>query len=93
MTKDSNKLPLRFKQEFSLDYSHQARTLDPVNGFVESTGWTITGKIHEDWFEWINEFEATHPEHGRVFGNFEILVEASSKKAYNQFLKDHPYAE
>jgi hypothetical protein len=86
-------VPLRYKVEFKMDYSHQARTLEPENGFFESTGWTIDGEIHEDYFEWINEFEAFHPKYGRVCGDFETVVKASSKKAYEQFIKDHPYQE
>jgi hypothetical protein len=87
------KLPLKYKKKFSLSYDHQARTLDPVNGYIRKTGWTIVGKIHEDYYEWINDFEAFHPKYGRVKGNFESLVEASSKKAYDRFVKDHPFHE
>lgn len=38
-------------------------------GFFTRThidGWTISGVIHEDWYYWVNEFEATHPVFGRV---------------------------
>lgn len=56
-------------------------------------GWAITGKIHEDYFVWVNDFQATHPELGRVWGDFESEVYATSKKAFDDFWKHHqPYA-
>lgn len=70
-----------------------ARTLPAHNGFIKDTGWTIDAEIHEDYYEWINEFKASHPKYGKVWGNFEDIVYASSKKAYERFLKDHPYTE
>jgi hypothetical protein len=91
MKTKNKKLPLKYKVDWT---SHGiARTLPAKNGFIKETGWTIEGPIHQDYFEWINEFEATHPKHGRVKGDFEQCVQASSKKAYEQFLKDHPYDE
>ncbi len=52
-------------------------------------GWTITGKIHEDYFIWVNEFEAVHPTLGKVWGDFEKKVLATSKKAYDDFHANH----
>lgn len=52
-------------------------------------GWTITGEIHEDYYVWVNDFEATHPTLGRVWGNFEGEVKATSKAAFDHFWKHH----
>jgi len=82
----------RFKIEFTRDFKSQARTLLPENGKMKS-GWRIDGQIHEDYSKWINEFKATHKDYGTVWGNFETVVYATSKKAYTQFVKDHPYTE
>ena len=85
-------MKLKFKIEFE-KIGHMARTLPAKNGFIEETGWTIDAKICEDWYKWINDFSASHPKYGSVKGNFESVVEATSKKAYEQFIKDHPYHE
>lgn len=57
---------------------------------ANESGWVISGEIHEDYFEWLNEFEAEHPDHGRVWGNFEETVYATSKEAYEAFIESHP---
>lgn len=64
-----------------------ARTLRPEDlGESVATGWTLKGDVIEDYYEWVNEFEATHPEHGYVKGDFESVVEASSDFALGHFL-------
>ena len=77
-------------ESFTLDYSHQARTLDPEYVGTNDSGWTIIGEIHADGLEWVNYFEATHPDFGWVRGDFEEVVEARSKRAYEHFVKHHP---
>ena len=52
-------------------------------------GWTIKARIVEDWFYWINDFEAVHPRYGRVYGNFENEVFADSLKGFKHFVKYH----
>lgn len=56
---------------------------------THESGWTITGKIYEDYYVWVNDFIATHPELGRVEGNFEHEVRATSEKAFRHFWKHH----
>lgn len=56
---------------------------------THSDGWTITAEIHCDYYSWINEFEATHPIYGFVKGDFEVLIEASSREAFEHFYKNH----
>lgn len=87
------------------DHTSQARTLDPdkvleghdsETGMFQRThsdGWTIRGEIHEDHFYWVNDFEASHPVYGRVWGNFEETVNADSKEGYDAFCAAHPYTE
>ena len=53
-------------------------------------GWTIEGKIHEDYYEWVNNFKAEHPDYGRVGGDFETEVFATSKEAFKHFFANHP---
>lgn len=81
-----------------------ALTLDTVEisnkGFRESDsgveeekthkdGWTIKGVICEDWYEWVNEFEASHPKHGRVWGDFENKVFADTEEGFQHFYLNH----
>ena len=69
---------------------HSARTLFPSDLGENPSGWTITGDVQEDYFEWVNYFEATHPVFGWVRGDYEDVVEAKSKKAYAHFIENHP---
>jgi hypothetical protein len=52
--------------------------------------WTIAGKVKEDYYEWINEFEAEHPVFGRVWGDFEGEVYADTEEGYQDFYKNFP---
>lgn len=52
-------------------------------------GWAITGAISEDYYVWVNGFEATHPMFGRVEGDFETAVFASSEAAFADFYEKH----
>lgn len=47
------------------------------------------GCVHEDYFEWVNEFEAHHPSFGRVWGDFESEVFADSEAGYDAFVEHH----
>ena len=64
------------------------------SGYSERThsdGWTIKGLVIEDYYLWVNEFEATHEVFGRVWGNFDSCVYADSEEGYQNFIKTHPY--
>jgi hypothetical protein len=89
---------------FSKNYPNQARTLPPdyVNDVKYSTGkftklhesdWEISGEIREDYFRWVNDFQARHETFGSVCGNFEKTVYFDSMEGYEHFLKHHPYKE
>jgi uncharacterized protein (TIGR02996 family) len=56
---------------------------------THADGWTITGTLSHDYVGWVNEFYATHPHHGVVWGDFESLVFASSEEAYQDFYSKH----
>lgn len=56
---------------------------------THSGGWTITGVVHEDYYEWVNDFEASHPVFGKVWGNFENEVLADSEEGFADFWKNH----
>ena len=73
---------------------HMARTLRPEYlGYNEESGWTVEGEVKEDWYEWVNEFTATHPVYGRIEGDFEATVVAESREALDHFIVHHPYEE
>lgn len=57
------------------------------------SGWTICGEVHEDYFQWVNNFVATHNEYGIVSGDFETQIYADSQEGYDHFRKWHPYEE
>ena len=80
-----------YKKQFETK-NHLARTLDPEAIGTHENGWTVTGEIHEDYYLWVNEFSATK---GKMWvkGDFEAEVTASSKKAYDEFVKEFPYYE
>ena len=56
---------------------------------AHESGWTIKGEIHEDYYTWVNDFEASHPEYGKLSGNFEGEVTAESEEAFAHFWKHH----
>ena len=56
---------------------------------LHADGWTIAGYIREDYFYWVNDFEASHPDFGRVWGDFEEVVYADSEEAYLAFIAAH----
>lgn len=91
-------------KKFGIDFDSVggALTLDPSevseNGFTKDDdiqqkthkdGWTIRGIVHQNYFEWVNDFEATHPTYGKVWGNFENEVFADSEDGYNHFYENH----
>jgi len=53
-------------------------------------GWKITAYINEDYYEWINYFEAKHLIYGDVWGDFQYIVFADSEEAFQHFYKNHP---
>jgi hypothetical protein len=78
-----------YKQLFSVG-RHMARTLPTqAIGYHKESGWTITGETHNDYYSWVNYFEATHPKYGWVRGDFEREVIAESENGFNHFIKFH----
>ena len=86
---------MTYRQDFRVNYqqNHMANTLHPRDLGTHATGWTIIGEIHEDYYEWINQFNAAHPQLGDVWGDFESIVYATSKEAYDDFYSNHPPEE
>ncbi len=56
---------------------------------THTDGWTITGEVHEDYYTWVNDFEATHPVYGQVKGNFEASVFADTEEGFQHFMEHH----
>ena len=78
-----------YKVEFNIR-GHLAKTLEPEY-IGEHNGWIVTGEIHEDYYKWVNSFEAYKiGTEEFVRGDFENIVEASSKEAYDEFVKLFP---
>jgi hypothetical protein len=79
-------------KKFGVDFqSHYgALTLNPDELGFHGDGWRIEGEVIEDYFEWINYFEAQHPVYGRVWGDFEDEVYADSEEAFKHFYLNHP---
>lgn len=50
-------------------------------------GWTITGKIHEDYYTWVNDFDAIHPVHGKVWGTSRGMCMLIPRKAIIIFMR------
>lgn len=76
-----------------LGCKNSAFTLMPDQIGTHESGWTITGKIHEDYYAWVNDFEAIHPVFGKVWGDFENEVFADSEAGFNHFYENHPPTE
>lgn len=57
----------------------------------DSGNWTISGIIHENYWLWVEDFEATHPKYGNIIGNFEKELIVDSIPAITHFLEHHPY--
>lgn len=92
-----------YSEKFTKGFGSQAITLtyryllggecDTSSGKFSKThdnGWTIKGTVVEDYYRWINEFEATHPKLGKVWGNFESEVFFTSKEGYKDFSEKFP---
>jgi len=75
-------------KEFNIG-EHLANTLGPDDIGDNKSGWKIEGEIHEDYYEWVNEFKAEHPTYGKVYGDFEEKVYADTKEGYEHFLENH----
>lgn len=71
----------------------EARTLNTDCVGNNKSGWQVKAKVHEDYYEWVNYFEAFHPDFGLVFGDFESCVTASNEAALAHFLEHHPLEE
>jgi hypothetical protein len=86
---------------FVKDYSNvpnvhggDARTLSSSIVTRTDTDWIVNATVHEDYYEWINDFSAYNKKTGEIVaGNFESIVIASSEKTLNDFLNCFPYEE
>jgi hypothetical protein len=70
--------------------NHDAHTLSQSDLGEDASGWVVTGSVQSDYYEWVNEFEAVHPTHGKVWGDFEKTVYADNKEGFDDFVKNHP---
>lgn len=71
--------------------------IDVISEKTHPDGWTIRATVHEDYYRWIEVFEASHSLHGRVWRGAEDIenntVKASSKNAYELFVANHPFSQ
>jgi hypothetical protein len=68
---------------------HEALTLDIDELGLNESGWVIEGEVHEDYYEWVNEFEANHCIYGKITGDFETQVVAENEEAFQHFWENH----
>lgn len=66
------------------------RNFNTIHSRTHPSGWTISGRIYDDYIIWVNKFEASHPQYGRVWGDFEHEVEADSEEGFKHFYENHP---
>lgn len=83
-------------------FKTQAITLNPeyvLPGHDEETGtfthvhlngWIVTGEIVEDYYHWVNNFEAFHPYYGWVKGNFEDEIQCDTEEGFLKFMEEFP---
>lgn len=79
------------KFKYVKSHSTEAVTLPKDCVGNNESGWQVKAQIHEDYYEWVNYFEAFHPDYGLVYGDFESEVYASSDQALEHFLNNHPF--
>jgi len=80
-----------YQQDFSGGRGGRDASTVYVHDLGENTsGWTIEGEVQEDYYEWVNDFQAVHPELGLVWGNYEEVVYATSQEAFDHFVEHHP---
>ena len=79
-------------KKFGVDFDSCGGALTLGEGEIgtHEDGWTIKGEIHEDYYTWVNEFEATHSKYGRVWGDFESEVYADTEEGFKDFFEKHP---
>ena len=71
---------------FDIKFGSNAVTLNTTA--LSSDKWEVTGKVKEDYYEWINDFYAVEKSTNNVvFGNFEDIVYATDKDTYDRFRK------
>lgn len=85
MTYPSLACTLNPEEVFPVDHRDETGTFTRTH----ADGWTITGTIVEDYFYWVNSFEAVHPCYGRVWGNFEEEVYCDSEEGFLDFMTRH----
>ena len=75
---------------------------DCETGMYERThfdGWVIRGLVTEDYFYWVDYFEAVHPFYGRVWCSDSdsgiigqnITIHADSEDGYKAFCESHSF--
>ena len=84
----------KYKWEYGKDLpntaaNYDAHTLDPDVIGTNDSGWTVKGRIHDDYVEWVNEFSAQHPQYGRLWGDFGETVFADSEEGFKHFVSNH----
>lgn len=60
-----------------------------THSLTHGDGWAISGEVREDYYTWVNDFEALHPQFGKVWGNFENEVYADSEEGFADFFAKH----
>lgn len=70
---------------------HFNREINTDNIFIKKhkDGWIIVGIMENDWYSWVIDFHAFHPDFGDVW-RVKNHIFADSKLGYENFIKNHP---
>lgn len=81
------KLEIHYQTKES-NFSTQAVTLQSYCiGTHEDVNLTVYGRVHEDWYEWVNFFLCiSNDGKNYIVGDFEDIIYTSSKKFYDNFI-------
>jgi hypothetical protein len=85
-------LPIEYVTKLSIDNERSENYIkNKKYTRLNKSGWKISAEISADYYTWVEYFEAVHKKYGIVRGDFNDFVYASSKEAYDDFIKNHPY--
>ena len=91
---DTNKFKPPFITKYEDESEHYASKAITLNtssiGYNEQRGVTVIGKVHCDYYEWVNFFLAIS-DNGKdyIVGDFEKTLYCSSEIFYNKFLESY----
>lgn len=62
---------------------------DKIYSLIHPSGWTITAKISCNYYAWVEDFNATHSNMGKVWGNCGKIVYSNTEEGFKHFITNH----